>query len=466
MSYSYDSLYRLTNETITGASAPSQNGSISYGYDAVGNRLSRSSTLAGLPSTTNSYDNNDRLISDSYDNNGNTISANSNAYGYDFENRLTTVNGAVVAFTYDGDGNRVAKTVNGVTTRFLIDTNNPTGYAQVVDEIRDNQVTRTYTYGHSLISQRQFVNGQWQVSFYGHDGQASVRLLTDLTGAITDTYTYDAFGNLIAATGNTPNERLYAGEQFDANAGFYYLRARYLNPSSGRFMTSDSYEGNVYDPASLHKYLYVGADPTNKIDPSGNSSVALVATVTIGSVISAMAIVKFLAIGVGVAAATCFLDLVGTSILREEGFDVSGLSPCSADNGPRITLFRGVNQGHAAYADALLGIAKPNRRWWQFWKLSPVTPYEHNTVQDATLNSVFTSWSSNPLVAEAFALRDQLVPNTVSSGVVLEAQIPISRTFPSPDLFNVQHPISNLDLPEQEILVRGVIRGAKVRVVP
>jgi YD repeat-containing protein len=122
------------------------------------------------------------------------------------------LNGGTVSFVYDGDGNRVAKTVNGVTTRYLVDSNNPTSYPQVVDEITGNQVTRTYTYGHSLINQRQLVNSQWLVSFYGYDGQGSVRLLTDFSGAITDTYTYDAFGNLIASTGNTPNEHLYAGE--------------------------------------------------------------------------------------------------------------------------------------------------------------------------------------------------------------------------------------------------------------
>jgi RHS repeat-associated protein len=270
VNYTYDSLYRLTNETITGAIVSAQNGSISYGYDAVGNRLSRTSNLGAVPSTTNAYDDNDRLTSDGYDNNGNTITAIGTTYAYDFENRLNTVNGRSVSFVYDGDGNRVARSVNGVTTRYLIDTNNPTGYAQVIDEIRDNQVSRTYTYGHSLISQRQLINSQRLVSFCGHDGHAGVRMLTDLTGATTDTYTYDAFGNLIAATGNTPNERLYAGEQFDANIGFYYLRARYLNPSSGRFWTADSYEGNSYDPAFLHKYLYVGADPANKVDGGFN----------------------------------------------------------------------------------------------------------------------------------------------------------------------------------------------------
>src|SRR3989441_359244 len=466
VNYTYDSLYRLTNETISGASVPSQNGSISYSYDPIGNRLSRTSSIATVPSTTNTYDDNDRLTSDSYDNNGNTITSSGAAYGYNFENRLTSVNGGVISFVYDGDGNRVAKTVNGVTTRYLVDSNNPTGYPQVVDEITGNQIARSYTYGHSLISQKQFINNQWQLSFYGYDGQGSVRLLTGITGAITDTYTYDAFGNLLGATGHTPNEHLYAGEQFDANVGFYYLRARYLNPSSGRFWTMDSYEGSSADPASLHKYLYVGADPINKVDPSGQDFADVMGTLAGIGIISAMSVIRFIGIGIAVTESACILDMIGTAILREEGFDVGGLTPCSKDKSPRITLYRGVNQNHAGYPEALLGIAKPNRRWWQFWKLSPLTPFEHNTIQEATINSVFTSWTLNPLVAEAYALRDQLIPDTISMGVVLEAQIPISRTFPSPDLFSVRHPISNLDFPEQEVLVRGVIRGAKVRMEP
>lgn len=71
-----------------------------------------------------------------------------------------------------------------------------------------------------------------------------------IQGTVTDTYTYDAFGNLIAQTGTTPNDYLYSGERFDANSGFYYLRARYMNPESGRFLSRDSAEGQVSDPIS------------------------------------------------------------------------------------------------------------------------------------------------------------------------------------------------------------------------
>jgi len=96
-----------------------------------------------------------------------------------------------------------------------------------------------------------------------------VRLLTDASGSVTDTYTYDAFGILIHQTGLTPNDYLYAGEQQDSSLGLDYLRARYLNPASGRFWSMDEYEGDSEDPRSLHKYLYVNANPVNFVDPSG-----------------------------------------------------------------------------------------------------------------------------------------------------------------------------------------------------
>ncbi|MDD3852694.1 MAG: RHS repeat-associated core domain-containing protein [Syntrophomonadaceae bacterium] len=87
-------------------------------------------------------------------------------------------------------------------------------------------------------------------------------------------YTYDAFGNMIAQTGTTPNDYLFTGEQYDPNIGFYYLRARYMNPNTGRFLTMDTYEGSPFDPMSLHKYLYANASPLMYTDASGAFSLA------------------------------------------------------------------------------------------------------------------------------------------------------------------------------------------------
>src|SRR5262249_1777836 len=111
-------------------------------------------------------------------------------------------------------------------------------------------------------------------SFYGFDGHGSVRFLTSSTGAVTDTYDYDAFGNLISSTGSTPNNYLFAGEQFDPALGIYYNRARYYDERSGRFWTMDTFEGRASLPASQHKYLYANANSVNDTDPSGAESVA------------------------------------------------------------------------------------------------------------------------------------------------------------------------------------------------
>jgi len=107
----------------------------------------------------------------------------------------------------------------------------------------------------------------------------STRALTDANVdpalvAVTDTYTYDAFGVLVASTGTTANAYRYTGEQYDANVGFYYLRARYYNQGVGRFVSADPFLGCNVDPVSLHRYLYANADPVNKRDPSGNTTLA------------------------------------------------------------------------------------------------------------------------------------------------------------------------------------------------
>jgi YD repeat-containing protein len=127
VSYGYDTLYMLTSETISGALS-GVNGAVSYQYDKVGNRKQRTSTLLVLPTGLWNYDANDRITTDIYDNNGNTIASGGIQDSYDFENHL--IGHGFMTFVYDGDGNRVAKTVGGVTTSFLADTNNPTGYAQ------------------------------------------------------------------------------------------------------------------------------------------------------------------------------------------------------------------------------------------------------------------------------------------------------------------------------------------------
>lgn len=279
VNYGYDAIYRLTSEAIT-ADPGARNGTLGYTLDAVGNRSAISSTLSAIPGGGPfSYDANDRSALDTYDANGNTISSAGISNAYDFENHL--VQHGAVSMVYDGDGNRVAETAGGVTTSYLVDTLNPTGYAQVLDEIQNGSVVRTYSYGLARISQNQRINNVWTPSFYGYDGHGSVRFLTDASGNVTDRYDYDAFGNLINSSGSTPNSFLFAGEQFDAATNLYYLRARYYNPLSGRFITPDPREGSIQSPQTLHKYLYAYANPVMVLDPSGYGDAEEEAEITI-----------------------------------------------------------------------------------------------------------------------------------------------------------------------------------------
>jgi len=135
-----------------------------------------------------------------------------------------------------------------------------------------------------------------------------VRQLTNASGAVTDSYEYDAFGNEISSTGSTPNEMLYRGEQFDPDLGLYYLRARYYNPLTGRFVSRDpkeqcSCEGGS-GSFSLNKYLYASTDPVDRIDPSGRADVEDEAEIDLNITQNAIGQkAKIAAIGFGAGAA-------------------------------------------------------------------------------------------------------------------------------------------------------------------
>lgn len=180
------------------------------------------------------------------------------------------------SYTYDYAGNRTSKTVNeGGTTYYVTDTGS--SLSQVVAEVDgDGRETASYTLGDERIS----VERDGRIWYYLHDGHGSVRMLAGEDGQITDSYSYDAYGNLLEREGDTENDFLYTGEQYNANTGLYYLRARYMNPDTGTFISMDSYPGSTGDPVSLHKYLYANANPVMYTDPSGYFSLAECSAVT------------------------------------------------------------------------------------------------------------------------------------------------------------------------------------------
>ncbi len=271
--YTYDRLYRLTQERTTEPGTPER--STSYTYDGGGNRLTKIDSASGA--TSYAYDANDRLVSENgqpytYDANGNELTRpDGSTFQYDLENRLVQGDTPAGSLrnTYDADGVRVAANVGGTLTRYLVDTNRT--YSQVLEERNaSGALTAQNIVGRDLI--RRDRGGQ--ASYFHADGQKSVRQLTDAAGAVSDSYNYDGFGTLLDHRGTSDNPYLFAGEPFDAAAGQYQLRARYYEPRLGRFSSTDPVSAAPTDPRSINRYAYSFSDPINRRDPSGKSSLA------------------------------------------------------------------------------------------------------------------------------------------------------------------------------------------------
>jgi RHS repeat-associated protein len=297
LNWRYDGLYRLTNELSVSTSA---SGTYAYTnafvYDLNGNRLSQTRTGGGADTITYGYDANDQLTNEvssangttryAYDANGSqtgrTNGTTINTYAYNVANKLTGVslNGTLQAsYLYNDSGIRV-QTVSGTTNKYLIDANNHTGYAQVLEEMdANNALTRSYVIGDEVLAQCGTTATAPQ--YFLADGHGNNRQVSSISGTVSSHYNYDAYGNTQTTSTATPETtKLYCGEQYDSTLGMYNLRARYYNPSNGRFNQRDTFRGSIDDPQSLHKYLYCGADPVNGIDPSGNLTLTELAVVS------------------------------------------------------------------------------------------------------------------------------------------------------------------------------------------
>ncbi|GAB5443698.1 MAG: hypothetical protein Fues2KO_40470 [Fuerstiella sp.] len=290
--YTYDSVDRLLSETVFEAGSSSADRTTSFTYDAVSNRLTRIDTTDGL--TTYTYDANDRLVHEvnvgttttyGYDLNGNRVSKSDGTtttlYDYSGENRLLSFDAdgdgtAEVSYLYDADGNRVSRSEAGTTVFYQVDSNR--ALAQTLTEYATGgTVIASHTLvGNQRISQHRAAGP----AFYHADSLGSTRLLTDASGAVLNTYTYDAFGSIVNETGTYENEFLFDGQRRDATTGLDYLRARYYDSTTGRFTGVDPFDGVVNSPVTLHNYLYAGANPVNASDPTGRFTIAEISVTT------------------------------------------------------------------------------------------------------------------------------------------------------------------------------------------
>jgi RHS repeat-associated protein len=255
--FEYDNVNRLTKAAIG-----------SYGYDKADNPT----TIAGASGFI--YDAANELtegpaLSFSYDKLGERTKATpasgpATSYAYDQAGHLTSVTrpkeGEIPAiedtFAYDGSSLRTAKTVAGSTTYFAWDRTG--GLPLLLSEGGTSYIYGPY--GLPIES----VDGSGVPTFFHHDVQGSTRALSNASGALVATYTYDPYGNVTGKTGTANTPLQYSGQYTDADTGLQYLRARYYDPKTAQFISVDPLNAITGSP-----YGYVYGNPLNASDPSG-----------------------------------------------------------------------------------------------------------------------------------------------------------------------------------------------------
>ena len=302
--YTYDMLGRITRETKTGRE------DISYTYDANNNR--KQMTI-GNKTTAYQYNKNDELLrTDTLhtdtekndvviyknDKNGNQLATvnrseipaeakdtsyidvdvtlgdnqlNDNVVNhYNALNQLTETltKNYKVSFTYDAEGLRTGKTVNGEKTIYVWD-----GDQVVMELSKGGAVQKRYIRGNDLVYADKGENTE--KTYYVTDMHGNVVQLLDESGNVTKTYEYDSFGNEVKPEKKDENPYRYCGEYYDKETKEVYLRARYYEPSVGRFITRDTYTGESDEPLSLHLYTYCENDGVNAWDPSGHYKIKM-----------------------------------------------------------------------------------------------------------------------------------------------------------------------------------------------
>ena len=312
--YDYDEFSRIIDEDY-------DREEIDYFYDAAGNRtLKKICDDNGDTDVNYTYDLNNRLLEESnhsyannktdvtkyvYDNNGNQIKKigyitkgvngspsqdlvlenelnnTYEIYKYNEFNEMTSFESNKESkweYAYLPNGLRYRKSNASNFDRYVWDRN-----GNIIAEMNgEGNLTNKYVRGNKLISK----NGN---EYFGYDGHGSVVNISNESGKSIKSYDYDAFGVELNRDVNDTNLFRYCGEQYDNETDSIYLRARYYNPSLGRFTTEDTYwnssnriygdkeykEGEIKYPdykaiiQSENLYIYCINNPTCYLDITG-----------------------------------------------------------------------------------------------------------------------------------------------------------------------------------------------------
>lgn len=278
-SFEYDQNDQLIKETLS-------DGTInSYEYDAVGNRTQ--SDANGIISTFTYNDANQiKMKNDTafeYDKDGNLLQDENYKYTYNQQQRLTQVKtlegNPIASYTYDEDGLRLTKTVGDTTHEYFYNNEvldmEVVKVNDIVTEYRSYEWSGYTPLGMIVKTKNDANNFETKAYQFITNHRGDVLSIRDSEDNEVGSYTYDAYGNILAAEGTLAkaNPIRYAGYYYDEETNNYYLQARYYNPANGSFLALDPHPGDEDDPLSQNGYSYANGNPVMNVDPDGNSPI-------------------------------------------------------------------------------------------------------------------------------------------------------------------------------------------------
>lgn len=266
-SYVYDNVNRLIAMSAPGDSCSG----LSWTYDPWANRLSQTVTGGTCPQPSISVNPNNQFVAPfTYDPSGDLTYDTNHNYTYDAENRVVQVDsGSTATYVYDAFGMRVEKTAGGSDEEYVY------MGGQINTIFTNGKLERTYLYvGANRIA--EYVQATATTEFIHTDNLGSTRILTSMSGSVSEADDYLPFGETVSPGGT---DRLkFEGKEYDVESNLDNFGARYYGSQFGRFMTPDWAArptavpyAQFGDPQSLNLYSLVRNDPVSRVDADGHS---------------------------------------------------------------------------------------------------------------------------------------------------------------------------------------------------
>ncbi len=235
---------------------PSTGGTASYG---TANNMNQYPTVGG--------------VSQTYNTNGCLTGDGTWTYGYDTLNHLISANktGVSASYLYDPSHRQGQKTVASTKTRYIY-----AGFQRIAEyDGTSGSLLNRFVYGTGLDEALIQITAGGTISYFHHDRMGNIIATADNTGAVTNRYKYSPYGESAALSGTTHG---FQGQRYDAETGLYYMKMRYYDPKTGRFLQPDP----IGYSDGFNLYQFGNNNPNSFSDPLGLEGLTLYGSVTKG----------------------------------------------------------------------------------------------------------------------------------------------------------------------------------------